>query len=391
MKRLKKATAKAVETKSLAETDFFDFKYCAPSDIYIFNLATSGRLLDSGIGPGVTILSGMSKTYKTVAGINYVKAFLDKFQEAVCVFYDSEFGGPGYWDMVGVDMNRVVHIGIRNIEELEFDIAKKLHELQDGDKVIFFVDSLGMLASKKEALDALAENGAADMTRAKELKSFFRQNTPTMNDYHMPMVAINNNYATMDKYNPETMGGGGGILLAANTVLFFAKFKFKDANAKENAVGTELAGHVFRMTVNKSRFIKEGTKLHFRVLYGQNRPNKYSGLYELATVTGDIYSPSKGWRAARVVDEDGRVLPKEKHPKFRENDVHTNAEFWEETMFKKTNFIRNAEARVSLHYELKPGELDLSDDNAVRQAELENYGELEEVSHDPETGEILED
>jgi hypothetical protein len=229
------------------------------------------------------------------------------------------------------------------------------------------------------------------MTRAKELKSFFRQNTPTMNDYHMPMVAINNNYATMDKYNPETMGGGGGILLAANTVLFFAKFKFKDANAKENAVGTELAGHVFRMTVNKSRFIKEGTKLHFRVLYGQNRPNKYSGLYELATVTGDIYSPSKGWRAARVVDEDGRVLPKEKHPKFRENDVHTNAEFWEETMFKKTNFIRNAEARVSLHYELKPGELDLSDDNAVRQAELENYGELEEVSHDPETGEILED
>ncbi|QIG68066.1 RecA-like recombination protein [Rhizobium phage RHph_Y68] len=386
--RLKKATAKAVETKTLSETDFFDYKYCAPSDVYIFNLATSGRILDSGIGPGATILSGQSKTYKTVTGINYVKAFLDKFEDAICVFYDSELGGPGYWDMVGVDMNRVVHIVIQNIEELKFDMAKKMNELKHGDKVIFFIDSLGMLASKKEALDALNENAAADMTRAKELKSFFRQFTPAANDLHMPIIAINNNYASMDKYAPEAMGGGGGILLAANTVLWFSKFKLKDGGSGDTAVGTELAGHVFRMTVHKSRFIKEGTKLHFRVMYGQNRPNRVSGLWELAVVTGDIYSPSKGWRAARIVDENGKVLPKEQHPKFRENDKYLDIDFWENLMFKKTNFIRNAEARVSLHYELKEGEIDLADDNAVRQAELANSEE--DVDFDPTTGEILD-
>ncbi|AKE44639.1 UvsX-like recombinase [Sinorhizobium phage phiM9] len=388
LKKLKKVSAKATETKVLAETDFFDTKYCSPSDILIFNLAVSGKLLESGIGPGVTVLSGQSKTYKTVTGINYVKAYLDKFPDAICVFYDSELGGPGYWEMVGVDMDRVLHIVIRNVEELNFDMAKKLDSIELGEKIIFFIDSIGMLASKKETVAALEENSAEDMTRAKKIKSFFRQVTPTLNDLHLPLVAINNNYASMDKYNPEAMGGGGGLLLAANNVLWFNKSKHKDANA-ETAVGTELAGHNFRMTVHKSRFIKEGTKLTFQVLYGQNRPNKYSGLYDLATVTGDIYTPSKGWRAAKTVDEDGRILPKDQHPKFRESDVKTDADFWENTMFKKTNFIRNAESRVSLTYEMKPGDIDLSDENAVRQAELHNTVD-EDVEFDPDTGEILD-
>ncbi|QGZ13859.1 recombinase [Rhizobium phage RL38J1] len=390
MKRLKKATAKATDTKSLSETDFFDYKYCAPSDIYLFNLVTSGRLRDSGIGPGVTILSGQSRTYKTVTGINFVHAFLEKFKDGFCVFYDSEMGGPGYWDMVGADSDRVLHVTIQNIEELKFDMAKKLAEIKMGDKVIFFIDSIGMLASKKEALDALNENAAADMTRAKELKSFFRQSTPAMNDLHLPLIAINNNYASMDKYAPEAMGGGGGIVLAANTILWFKKFKLKDGNSKDTAAGSEVAGHTFRITVDKSRFIKEGTKLHFRVMYGENRPRPHTGLWELAIITGDIYTPSKGWRAAKVVDENGVPLPKDQHPKFRENEKYLDEEFWEELMFKKTNFIRNAEARVSLTYELLPGEIDLTDENAERQAELANLedGEFEDVAFDPVTGEI---
>ena len=385
LKKLKKVTAKATDSKTLSETDFFDSKYCAPSDIPIFNLAVSGRLLSSGIGPGVTVASGMSKTFKTITGINYVKAYMDKFPEAVCVFYDSELGGPGYWEMTGVDTDRVIHTVIRNVEELSFDMAKKLDSIEKGEKVIFFIDSIGMLASKKEAVSAVEENSAEDMTRAKKIKSFFRVVTPTLNDLNLPMVAINNNYAG-DKYNPEIMGGGGGILLAANTVLFFNKQKLRDGNSTDTAAGSDVVGHVFRITINKSRFIKEGTKLWFRVLYGKNRPEKYSGLWELAVITGDVYSPSKGWRAARVVDENGKVLPKEQHPKFREGDKFLDADFWENTMFTKTNFIRNAEARVSLHYELKPGEMDMTDENAVRQAELENFGE----TIDEETGEILD-
>lgn len=376
LKRLKKATAKAVETKVMSQTDYYDYdKYGAPSDLLIYNLALSGKLRRAGLTPGVTILSGQSKSYKTVSGIQLVKAYMDKYEDAVCIFYDSELGGPGYWEAAGIDTDRVVHIVIRHLEELKFDLQKKLDEIKHGEHVIFFIDSIGMLASKKELLDAQNEHSAQDMTRAKEIKAVFRQITPTINDLHLPLIGINNNYASMDKYNPEAMGGGGGIVLAANTVLFFGKFKLKQAS-DSTAVGTELAGHIFRITIFKSRFIKEGTKLHFRVLYGKSRPNKYSGLWELATVTKDIYSPSKGWRAARLVDENGVELPKEQHPKFRESEMYTNEDFWENTMFKRTNFEKNIENRLSLTYEVPDGEVDtLASD---------------EVPYDPESGEILE-
>ena len=389
MKRLKKATAKAVATKTLSETDYYDYdKYGAVVDPLIFNLALGGKLLEGGLTPGVTILSGQSKTYKTVTGITLVHHYLQHFPDAICIFYDAELGGPGYWDMVGADQDRVLHIVIRNIEELRFDIAKKLDAIKPGEHIIFFVDSLGMLASTKELADALKENSASDMTRAKELKAYFRQITPTLNDLHIPLVAINNNYASMDKYNPEAMGGGGGIVLAANTVLWFRKSKYRNANSP-GATDGDLAGHNFTITVFKSRFIKEGTKLPFRVLYGQSKPNRYSGLYDMAVRTGDIYSPSKGWRAAVLVDEEGKPLPKEQHVKFREAEAFDDPEFWEEVMLKKTNFTKNVERRVSLYY-TGPDDFTNEDYGMIELDADDDVDGDEEVNIDPETGEILE-
>lgn len=166
MEKLKKVTAKAVSQKSLKETDFFDLdKWGAPLDEMIFNIALSGKVRSGGITPGVTVLAGQSKSYKTISGIFMVHAFLEKYKEGICIFYDSEYGGAQYWDMVGVDTSRVMHTPIKNIEELKFDMQKKLDQISEGDKIIFFIDSIGMLASKKEALDALNENAAADMTR----------------------------------------------------------------------------------------------------------------------------------------------------------------------------------------------------------------------------------
>lgn len=384
--RMKKVTAKKMKSKTLSETDFFDVdRYGAPMDTYIFNLAFSGFLKKTGVLPGVTILAGMSKSMKTGTGVYAVKAYLEKYEDAICLFYDSEFGGAGFWESAGVDTNRILHIPIRNVEDLKFDIQQKLDDLTEKDRVIIFVDSIGMLASRKEAEDALNENSAADMTRAKELKSLFRIITPTLNQYHIPMICINNTIASMDKYKPDEMSGGRGVMLAANCVIMFNKSKLKDEKAKESDMTDDgRIGNKFRMTIDKSRFIKEGSKLEFEMVYGERGPNRYTGLYEMALKTGTIYSPSNGWRAARTVDKEGNELPADQHPKFRERDKRLDPDFWENVMFKKTNFIKDVENRLSLHF---------SDDSPVdftSDAPDATYIPPDDdlPPHDPETGEL---
>ena len=389
LERMKKVTAKKMKSKTLSDTDFFDTKkYGASFETHLFNLAVSGKFKDGGVTPGVTVLAGPSRSLKTVYGIYGVKAFLEKFKDAICLFYDSEFGGPGYWEAAGVDMDRIIHIPIKNIEDLKFDVQQKLDALTDKDKVIIFIDSIGMLASKKEAQDALDENAAADMTRAKEIKSFFRIVTPTLNQYHIPLLAINSVHASFDKYNPVAMGGGTGILLAANTVLFFAKFKLKDEKSDvKNQADDGRIGNKFRITIEKSRFIKEGSKFEFEMVYGERGPNKNTGLWEMALKTGDIYSPSNGWRAARIVDKDGNVLPEDQHPKFREREKRLDPEFWEKVMFKQTNFAENVENRLSLTYF---GNDDFTEDSKspgyIPPDDQDDESELPD--HDPETGEL---
>ena len=126
------------------------------------------------------------------------KAYLDKYEDAVLLFYDSEMGaGTKYFESLDIDTERVLHTPITDIEQLKFDIVAQLEEVKRGDHLIIIVDSVGNLASKKEVEDALNEKSAADMTRAKQLKSLTRLITPHLNLKNIPMVIINHIYMDM--------------------------------------------------------------------------------------------------------------------------------------------------------------------------------------------------
>ena len=120
--------------------------------------------------------------HNTMYSLICARAYLDKFEDAVMLFYDSEMGaGSKYFESLGIDPGRVLHVPITDIEQLKFDIMAQLEEIKRGDHVIIVVDSIGNLASKKEVDDALSEKSSADMTRAKQLKSIFRMVTPHLN------------------------------------------------------------------------------------------------------------------------------------------------------------------------------------------------------------------
>jgi RecA/RadA recombinase len=136
-------------------------------------------------------------------------AYLKKHKDACLMFYDSEFGSPQqYFESFGIDTNRVLHIPIKNIEELKFDIVNQLEQMERKDKVIIVIDSVGNLASKKELEDAMNEKSVADMTRAKALKGLFRMVTPYLTMKNISLLAINHTYLEIGLFPKSIVSGG---------------------------------------------------------------------------------------------------------------------------------------------------------------------------------------
>lgn len=200
----------SVKTNAVANvlTESFTDKDCIPTDVPILNIAFSGKI-DGGLVPGITVFAGESKSFKSLLSIYCMKAYLQKYPESVAVFYDSEWGTTlDYWRSLGVDTDRVIHIQIENIEQLKFDIVKRLQAIEKGDKIFFMIDSLGALASAKEIEDAINEKSVADMTRAKAIRSLLRMITPHFSMKDIPCVIINHVYKTMELYSKNVVGGG---------------------------------------------------------------------------------------------------------------------------------------------------------------------------------------
>ena len=165
MDKLKKNT-KVDYTSILSDSKFFNDKDMVPTDVPMMNVALSGSM-DGGLAPGLTVLAGPSKHFKTSFALIMASAYLKKYKDAVLLFYDSEFGSPqAYFENFGIDTDRVLHTPITNVEELKFDMISQLEGLERGDKVVVVIDSVGNLASKKELDDAINEKSVADMSRA---------------------------------------------------------------------------------------------------------------------------------------------------------------------------------------------------------------------------------
>lgn len=211
----------------LEDSELFTEKDMIPTPVLNLNVALSSRV-DGGLSSGLTMLAGESKTFKTMFGLLLMSAYLKKYPDAIALFYDSEFGSPpDYLKNFGIDMSRVVHSPIMNIEDLKFDMVNQLENIDRKDKVFVFIDSVGNLASKKEIEDAFDEKSVADMTRAKQLKSFFRMVTPYLTIKDIPMVVVNHTYKSIGMFPTDVIGGGTGSLYSSNTAIIVKKSRLK--------------------------------------------------------------------------------------------------------------------------------------------------------------------
>ena len=320
-------------TELLSESTFFNKKEGVQTEVPIINLALSGQV-DGGLVSGLTFLAGPSKHFKSLLGLVLVKAYMNKHPDAVCLFYDSEFGiTPDYIKTNGIDTERVLHIPIEHLEQLKFDISKRLEAIERGDKVIIFIDSVGNLASKKEVEDALDEKSVADMSRARVMKSLWRIVTPHLTTKDIPCIAVNHTYQTMEMFSKSVMSGGTGGMYSANQVFIIGKAQEKD--------GTDLVGWNFTINIEKSRFVREKSKFPFLVTF-EGGIQKYSGLMDIALEGGFVTKPSNGW-FAKVNRETGEIGDKK-----RMADT-LNGEFWD-SILTNAEFKEYVKSKFAISY-----------------------------------------
>jgi RecA/RadA recombinase len=310
------------ETASLNKSKIYGHKDMIQTPVPMINVALSGSI-KGGLTSGTTVLAGPSKHFKSAFSLIMAAAFQAKYPEGIVLFYDSEFGTPqSYFKNFGVDTERVVHTPISDIEMLKHDIMNQLKELTREDKVLIIVDSIGQLASKKEVDDAIEGKSVADMTRAKAMKSFFRMVTPHLNIKDIPLIVINHTYMEIGMFPKAIVSGGTGVTYAADNIWILGRQQEKD--------GTEIQGYHFIINVEKSRFVREKSKIPITVTY-EGGVNKWSGLMDIAIKGKYLGKPLAGWY--QLMDKDGKFIG----DKYRAKDIVDSDKFWEE-MFKTTDF-----------------------------------------------------
>lgn len=333
-------TSKIKETSILEHSFIFNEKNLFPTMIPAMNIALTGSL-SGGLQPGILTIAGQSKHFKTLFGLVMVKAFLDKKPDGTAIFYDTEFGTPKhYFESLEIPQDQVAHTPITNIEELKKDLVPQLKRTERGEDIMIFIDSIGNIASLKELNDTENDKVVADMTRAKELKSFFRMVTPEINLKNIPMVIINHTYKEQSLYPKDIVSGGTGGIYNSNDIWIIGR-----QQAKETQTGPQV-GWNFVINIEKSRTVREKSQILVTVK-NDGGLQKYSGLWDLAIEAGIVINKGAYFE---VKGFDKNV---------RKKDLENDIDFWN-VWLNDDSFKKFIEAKYQLPKEL----IVYADDNA---------------------------
>lgn len=300
--------------------EYFDTK------CYILNAVLSDGDINKGCILGKKYcFSGEASTGKSLFSAYIVKSFLEHDKDRVAVIYETEGSSiKEMFEKIGVDMERVIVEPVNIIEELQTNIFKYIEELEsdyletkERTKMIFVLDSLGMLVSRKEVEDVSANKEVRDMTRAQAIKKFYRLVSLKLALLKIPMITINHSYTNIGGYgDSQVESGGSGFMYAGDVRLLLSKSQKK--------TGTLQSGITVKVKVKKSRFIKENQTFNIDIDWEKGL-NKFSYMVELANIVGMLKATD-----SKVVfegNEYGRQMFEDNFDKyFNEEKMKTLAE-----------------------------------------------------------------
>lgn len=297
--KFRKAVTKNISGIS---SGFHDPKTWISSGNYALNYLISGDF-ESGIPLGkVTIVAGEPGSGKSyIASANVIKNAQDK--GIFCILIDSEHALDSDWlEALGVDVSeeKLLKFNVAMID----DVAKLLSDFmkgykadnaeiepQDRAKVLFVIDSLGMLLTPTDVAQFEKGEMKGDMGRtAKQLKALVKNAVVQLGEWEVGMVCTNHTYASQDMFDPDDkITGGNGPIFAASQVIAIKKLKLKE-DEQGNKI-TDVTGIRAKVKVVKSRFSKPFESVEIKIPY-ETGMDPHSGLFDLFVKKGVITKPS---------------------------------------------------------------------------------------------------
>ena len=261
---------------------------------YALNYLISGDW-NKGIPLGkVSVFAGESGAGKSyICSGNIVKSAQD--QGIFVVLIDSENALDEAWlQALDVDTSedKLLKLNMSMIDDVAKTISTfmadyKVMAEEDRPKVLFVVDSLGMLLTPTDVDQFNKGDMKGDMGRKpKALTSLVRNTVNMFGSHNVGLVATNHTYASQDMFDPDDkISGGQGFIYASSIVVAMKKLKLKE-DEDGNKI-SEVRGIRAACKVMKTRYAKPFEGVQVKIPY-ETGMNPYSGLLELFEAKGVI-------------------------------------------------------------------------------------------------------
>ena len=254
------------------------------SGCYIFNALLSADIFKGFASNKITCIAGEKATGKSWYCLQAVKAFLDKHENGMVVYYDSESTlSKQMLDQRGIPSDRVVIDEVITIEEFGTKVKQLLDSYAEATKeervpLMVVLDSLGQLTTEAEAENVAKGKNTRDMQKQQVIKKALRVCTVQAGKLDVPIFITAHTYKDIMSFIPQdVVAGGEALQYAASSIIILTKAKDKQ--------GTELVGNIITCKAYKSRFTKEGTKVKTRLRFDTGL-DRYYGMLELAEAAG---------------------------------------------------------------------------------------------------------
>lgn len=277
-------------------TGFNDPDIWVSTGSYGLNYLISGDFY-KGVPMGkVTVFAGESGAGKSyIVSGNIAKAAQE--QGIFVVMIDTENALDEAWlHNLGVDtgddkMLRITASMVDDVAKIVSDFVAeyKTNYLdlprEDRPKIMFIVDSIGMLLTPTEVNQFQAGDMKGDMGRkAKQLKAFVSNCVNMFGDLNIGMVVTNHTYASQDMFDPDDkISGGSGFIFASSIVVAMRKYKLKEDD--EGNKTSEVNGIRSTCKVVKTRYAKPFESIKIDIPW-ETGMNPISGLFDLFEKSG---------------------------------------------------------------------------------------------------------
>ena len=250
--------------------------------------------------------SGAGKSY--ICAGNIVK---DAQKQGIYVILiDSENALDEAWlHALGVDTaeDKLLKLNMAMIDDVArtiHEFMKEYKEMAERPRVLFVIDSLGMLLTPTDINQFQAGDLKGDMGRKpKALTALVRNCVNMFGSYNVGLVCTNHTYASQDMFDPDDkISGGQGFIYASSIVVAMRKLKLKtdeDGNKTTTVNGIRSACKIM-----KTRYAKPFETVQVEIPYTTGM-SPYSGLTTLFELKGLL---KKEGNSLVYTTHDGEII-----------------------------------------------------------------------------------